>query len=723
MPIPTLRSPRFLQRTLALAAVTGGLACAGADPVSPPPENPLLVESALPFGFPRFDLIRDEHFAPAFDFAIAENEREVDAITANPEPATFENTIVALERCGTRLDRIQRIFSGLEGADTNPVRQALDEALAPRLAALGDRMLLDPALFARVDAVFARRAQLGLDPESLRLVEKTHEDFVRAGAALPAAQKERLKAINAELASLETRFGQNVIKEVNASAVLVTDPARLAGLTAAEISAAATAAEQAGHPGQHLLRLRNTTGQPLLASLSDRGLRQEILETSMARGGRGGEFDNRDNVLRLVRLRTERASILGYPTHAAFMLERQTAGTPEAVNGLLGRLAPAAVANARAEAADLQRLLARDHPGATLAAADWDYYAEMLRRERHDFDENRLRPYLELEHVLRDGVFFAATRLYGLTFHERPDLPVYEPSVRVFEVREADGATLAYFIVDWYARPSKRGGAWMSAYVPQSTLLGTRPVIANHLNVAAPAAGEPTLLTFDEVVTAFHEFGHALHGMFSAVRYPRFAGTAVPRDFVEFPSQVNEMWATWPEVLRNYAKHFQTGEPMPEELLAKLEATKRFNQGYKTTEYLAAALLDQAWHQLAPDRFPGDVAAFEQEALARAGVDFAPVPPRYRSTYFSHVFNNNYHAGYYSYLWAEVLDADSVEWFKENGGLTRANGDRLRAHVLSRGGSAPAMDLYRAFAGRDPDIAPLLERRGLAGGGATAAAQ
>jgi peptidyl-dipeptidase Dcp len=590
--------------------------------------------------------------------------------------------------------------------------------MAPKMAAHSDAIRLNRPLFARIDALHRQQAQLELDPESARLLDRTHRDFVRAGARLSDADQTRLKAMNAEIASLQTAFAQNNLKETNAAMILVERREELAGLSDAEIAAAAAAAKAEKHEGKFALRLLNTSGQPALSSLENRALRERLHRASLARGSRGGEFDNRALIARLARLRAERANLLGYPNHAAYQLEDQTAGTTGAVNKLLADLAPAAVANARREAADMQAIIDREKGGFTLAAWDWDFYSEKVRRERYAFDEAQLKPYFELNRVLSDGVFFAATRLFGITFKERTDLPVYEPTVRVFDVKNADGSPLTLFIADLYARPSKRGGAWMNSYMDQSALLGTHPVIGNHLNIPQPPAGEPTLLTFDEVTTLFHEFGHALHGMFSAVKYPRFSGTRVPRDFVEFPSQVNEMWATWPEVLKNYAKHYQTGAPMPAALLEKVLAARKFNQGFATTEYLAASLLDQAWHQLAPAEVPAadGVLVFEAAALKRAGVDFAPVPPRYRSTYFSHVFTGGYSAGYYSYLWAEVLDADSVEWFKQNGGLARTNGDRYRTMILSRGGSADAMTLYRAFRGADPDVKPLLQRRGLAAG-------
>ena len=520
--------------------------------------------------------------------------------------------------------------------------------------------------------------------------------------------------MNAELAELRTRFSQNVLNEVNASAVVVDSPAELAGLSEAEIQAAADDATERDTEGRYVLPLLNTSGQPRLASLEDRSLRRRIMETSLARGSQGGEYDNREVVSRIAELRAERAALLGYESHAAYVLEDQTALTTEAVNQRLSELTPPAVANARREADALREMIRAEGGDFDLEAWDWAYYTEKVRRAEYSFDESELRPYFEMWRVLEDGVFFAANRLFGLTFAERADLPTYQPDVRVYEVHNADGELLALFLADFYARPSKRGGAWMSSYVRQSRLLGEQPVIANHLNVPKPPEGEPTLLTFDEVNTMFHEFGHALHGFFSDVTFPYFSGTAVPRDFVEFPSQVNEMWATWPEVLESYAVHHDTGQPMSPELLDKVLALETFNQGYTTTEYLAASIVDQALHQLRPGEVPaGDgIMAFEAEALRSAGADLAQVPPRYRITYFRHIFGG-YDAGYYSYIWAEVLDADAVEWFRENGGLLRENGDHFRSAVLSKGGSVEAMELYRTFRGRDARVEPLLERRGL----------
>ena len=678
-------------------------------------ENPLLTESPLPYRLPPFDRIEEGHYRPAFEQGMVTQLAEIDAIATSSEPPTVENTLVAMERSGRLLDRVSSVFFALVSADTTNELDAIEAEIAPRLSAHRDQILLNDELFARVQALYSQRDALDLDPETLRLVEEYHTDFIRAGAALSEDEKDRLRAINAELATLETTFGQHVLNEVNAAAIVVDTQDELTGLSANEIAAAAEAAAARGLDGRFVLPLLNTSGQPALASLESRALRSRIMAASLSRGLRGGEFDTRETVTRMARLRAGRAQLLGYPTHAAYVIERETAQTADAVNARLATLTPLAVANARREAADLQAMIAGEGGNFELEPEDWAYYSEKVRADRYAFDQSQLRPYFELDRVLLDGVFHAAGRLYGLTFEERTDLLGYHPDVRVFDVSDADGSPLGLFLGDFYARPSKRGGAWMNAYVSRSRLRGTRPVVANYLNVPEPPAGEPTLLTLTEVTTMFHEFGHALHALFSDVEYPYFAGTSVPRDFVEYPSQVNEMWATWPEVLRNYAVHYETGEPMPADLLDKVLAAKTFNQGYATTEYLAASLLDMAWHQLTPEDVPSadGVATFEAAALEAAGVALDVVPPRYRSTYFLHIFSNNYSAGYYSYIWSEVLDADSVEWFRENGGLTRENGDRFRATLLSRGGSVEAMDLYRAFRGGDPDITPLLARRGL----------
>ncbi len=680
--------------------------------------NPVLQASPLPFGFPQFDLIRPEHFDDAFTAAIAAKRNEIAAIVDNPAPATFENTIVALERSGQLYDRVDRLFSNLNSTIGNEVFAVVDAKFAPIEAALNDEIHLNPALFTRVAAVHAALDSLDLAPESRRLAEQTYTRFVRAGALLDAAAKARMAEINAELATLRTQFRRNVLQETNASALLVDTREELDGLSDTAIAAAATAATAAGHDGKFLLALQNTSGQPALADLTDRAVRARLHAASLARGTRGNEFDNRMLVARTARLRAERAQLLGYESYAAYALEERTAKTIDAVNTMLGRLAPAAAANVRREAAALQEAILADGQDFTLAPHDWAFYSAKVRAQRYAFNENELRPYLELNRVLEDGVFYAANQLYGLTFQARPDLPVYHPDVRVWEIFDADGATLAFFVGDFYARPAKRGGAWKNSYSVQSHLLGTQPIIGNHLNIAKPAAGQPTLLTWSETNTLFHEFGHALHEMFSDVTYPSFAGTSVPRDFVEFPSQVNEMWRDWPTILAHYAVHHETGEPIPAALLAKIEAAAQFNQGFATAEYLAATWLDQAWHQLKPDEVPptpAAVLAFEDAALARVGLKLDAVPPRYRSTYFSHVFSGGYPAGYYGYIWSEVLDAESVEWFKAHGGPTRANGDHFRATLLSRGESRDPMQLFRDFTGRDPRVEPLLKRRGLTG--------
>ena len=675
--------------------------------------NPFARQSGLPFQYPAFDRIKNGDFGPAYAEGMRVQAAEIDAIASNRKPATFQNTIVAMERSGQLLGRVGSVFGNLSGANTNETMQALDRELAPKLAAHSDAIRLNARLYQRIKSLYDKRAKLGLDAESAHLLERYNTDFVRAGARLSPADQDKLKAWNAELASLQTTFSQNVLKEANAAALVVDTRAELAGMTDKAIDAAAAEARKRGLDGKFVIPVFNTSGQASLSVLANRATRQRLLDASLGRGSRGGEFDNRAIIIKLATLRAERAALLGYPSHAAYVLEDQTARETGAVNQLLAEFAKPAVANARKEAAEIQAVIDAEKGGFQVGAQDWSYYSDKVRAARFNFDQAQLKPYFELDNVLTNGVFFAAGKLYGLTFKERKDLPVYDPDVRVFDVIDANGKQLAIFIADFYARGNKRGGAWMNAYVAQSRLLGTHPVIANHLNIPKPGAGEPTLLTYDELRTLFHEFGHALHGMFSDVKYPRFSGTRVPRDFVEFPSQVNEMWAVWPEVLKNYAKHYQTGAPMPQELLDKVIASKKFNEGYRTTEYLAASILDQRWHQLGAGQVPTDVLAFEAAALKDAGVDFAPVPTRYRSTYFSHVFSGGYSAGYYGYLWAEKLDADTVEWFKENGGLLRNNGDRFRKMLLSRGGTMDAMRMFQDFRGREAKIEPLLERRGL----------
>lgn len=661
-------------------------------------ENPFFAPSALPYGLPPFAEIREEHYVPAFERGMAEQLAEVEAIAGDTEAPTFDNTVAALERSGQVLTRVSAVFFNQSSSDTNPTVQEIQKQIIPKLTQHGDAIHLNRPLFARIKQI----SPDGLDAEQAWLLERYVTDFVRAGAELGAGDQERLKALNEELSTLSTRFEQNLLAHTNASAVIVDDVAQLDGLSDDSVKAAAETAKSRGLPGKYVIPLVLPTGQPGLAELTDRALRERIHRASIQRG----VPDNEELIVRIATLRAERAKLLGYPTHAAYVVADQTAPTTEAVTEMLGKLTPPAVANAHREADEL-----REQAGHDLEPWDWSFYAEKVLKERYAIDGRQMRPYFELDRVLRDGVFHAATLLYGITFTERPDLVGYHPDVRVFEVFNEDGSQLGLFLGDYYARPSKRGGAWMNSLVKQSTLEGTRPVVVNNLNIAKPPAGEPTLMTFEEVNTMFHEFGHALHGLFSEVHYPRFSGTAVPRDFVEYPSQVNEMWAVWPSVLANYARHWQTGDPMPKDLLDRMLKSQKYNQGYKTVEYLAATLLDWSWHTFQTP--PENALTFEHEALTTAGVDLKLVPPRYRSTYFAHIWSSGYSAGYYSYIWSEVLDADTVDWFHENGGLLRENGDTFRQKLLSKGGSVDPMTAFQSFRGRTPRIEPLLDRRGL----------
>jgi peptidyl-dipeptidase Dcp len=698
-------------------------------------DNPFFEPSTLPYQLPPFAAIREEHYAPALERGMAVQLEEIAAIVAGvgadvgaggdgsrvAGAPTFENTIIALERSGALLRRVLLAFQNKADSDTTPGLQALQAEFSPRLAAHEDEIRLDAGLFARIRALYEDRASLA-DAVSVRLVERYYADFVRAGALLSDAEKGTLRGLNTELASLSTQFEQNLFDSTNARGVVLDSASELEGLSADAVSAAAANATARGFDGKYLLSLILPSNQPLLASLARRPVRERLFAASVGRGLPG----NRELVVRMARLRAERAALLGYASHAAYEVEDQTAGSVEAVEALLTRLVPAAMANARREAELLRAAFAADGDeggggdgdgdggdGSSFAAWDWQYYAEKVRKNSYDVDAATLRPYFELERVLRDGVFYAAERVYGLRFAERDDLTGYHEDVRVFEVFEENGEPLGLFLADFYARASKRGGAWMNSLVPQSGLFGTKPVVVNNLNIAKPPQGEPTLLTFDETRTLFHEFGHALHGLFSDVYAPRLAGTQVPRDFVEYPSQVNEMWEVWPEVLANYARHYRTGEPIPDELVRRMEAAERFGQGFKTVEYLGAALLDWAWHTIPGGAEPGDAIEFEENALRDAGIAFAEIPPRYRSTYFAHAWQFGYAAGYYSYIWSEVLDAETVEWFKENGGMTRANGETFRRELLSRGNSVDPLAAFRAVRGRGARIDALLDRRGL----------
>jgi len=695
---------------------------APAQPAATLAPSPFAQDSTLPYNLPPFDKIKDADYRPAFDEGMAAQRKEVDAIAHNAEAPSFDNTIVALERSGRELARVSTVFFNLTSSNTSDELDKIQSEMAPKLSAHQDAIFLDPALFARVDKLYQDRATLGLDPESLRLLERYHVLFVRAGAKLSEADKDKLRKLNEQISSLTTQFQQTVLKATNDGAIVVDQASDLDGMPADLVAAAAQAAKTRKLDGKWVLTLMNTTGQPPLAQLKNRELRERIYKASIARGN-GGPDDSTATVAQIVKLRADKAALLGYKDFASYALEDETAGTPEAVNKMLAQLAQGAFANARKDAAELQKLADADAKANHLKAFqlqpwDWAYYAEQLRQKRYAFDESQVKPYFELNHVLQDGVFYAAHQLYGLTFKERTDLPVYQKDVRVFEVFNEDGTPLALFLADYFARDNKQGGAWMNEYISQSKLLGLKPVVVNNLNLPKPPEGQPVLLSFDDVNGMFHEFGHAIHGMFSNVQYPLFAGTATPPDFVEYPSQYNEMWSHDPQVLANYAKHYQTGAPMPKELLDKVLAARKFNAGFTTGEYLSAAIVDMAWHEIPPGQTPEakDVMAFEAAALKKNNIDYALVPPRYHTPYFSHVFSNGYAAGYYAYIWSDVLAKDTEHWMNTHGGLKRENGDLLRAKVLSRGFSADPTSLFVDFYGKPPEVGPLLEARGLTAG-------
>ena len=682
-------------------------------------DNPFAAASSLEYGLPPFALIREEHYRPGFEAGMAEQRRELEAIATDPAAPSLENTLEALERSGALLSRVSQVFFNLIGSSVTDGLRAVEAVVVPLLAAHRDAMLMDQRLFARVTVLFDRRDELGLDGEQLRLLERYHLDLVRAGAALAEPQQARLREINQELSTLGTTFRNNLQADSNDLAVPVSTAEELAGLPADAIAAAADAAKARGLDG-YLVTLILPSRQPALSALTDRGLRERLHRAAVSRGRRGNEHDTRATLARIVTLRAERAVLLGYPHHAAYVVADQTAGSVESVMSLLTALVGPAVENAEAEQRELTARLNADGHDGELQPWDWAYYAELIAQERFARDSTALRPWFELGRVVTEGIFAAAAGLYGLTFVARPDLPAYHPDVQVFEVFDSgpdgDPVKLGLFLADWYARDSKRGGAWMNSFLDQSELLDHQPVIVINLNLPRPPDGTPTLLTLDEVVTAFHEFGHVLHGLLSKVRHPRLSGTSVPRDFVEYPSQVNEMWAWQPEQLARYAVHHETGEPLPTEVLDGLLAAQSYGQGFATAEILAAMLLDQAWHQRTPDQSPidaDDVDQFEADALAGFGLALPAVPPRYGSSYFAHVFSGGYSAGYYSYLWSEVLDADTVEWFVERGGLRRDSGQIFRRELLSRGGAVDPMQAYQAVLGRPPRIEPLLERRGL----------
>jgi peptidyl-dipeptidase Dcp len=673
--------------------------------------NPFFTASTLPFQAPPFDKIAESDYTPAIEEGMKRQIAEIETIANNPAAPTFANTIEAMERSGDLLTRVAKVFFNLAQSNTSDGMQKIKAEQAPKLAAHQDTIFLNSKLFARVKTLYDQRAALKLDPESKFLVERYYLNFVRAGAQLSEGDKTALRALNQEESKLTTQFTDKVLAEVNASAVIVSDRAELAGLSEGDIAAAAAAAKEQKLDGKWVLTLQNTTQQPAISSLENRRLRERLYKASIERGSHGGPNDTKEIVARLAQLRAQHAKLLGYANYATFVLDDQMAKTPQNAEKLMTDLVPAATAKARGEVSKMQKLIDAQNGGFKLGAADWEFYAERVRKAEYDLDESQVKPYFELEHVLFDGVFFAANKLYGLTFKERKDIPVYQPDVRVFEVFDADGHSLALYYGDYFSRSNKNGGAWEDSFVDQSRLLGTKAALFNCTNFTKPAPGQPALLSFDDVTTIFHEFGHALHGMFSTVRYPTLGN--VPRDFVEFPSQFNEHWALDPAVLANYAKHYQTGKPMPQALVEKIRRARTFNQGYATTEYLAAALLDMAWHSLAANESLKDPAAFEQTSLRRFQIDMPEVPPRYHTTYFSHIWEGGYAAGYYAYLWSEVLDDDAFYWFKEHGGMNRANGQRYREMILAPGGTADAATLYRAFRGRDPSVEPLLEERGL----------
>ena len=676
------------------------------------PANPFYAPSALPFHAPPFDRIKDSDYQPAIDAGMAEELKEMRAIADNPAAPTFENTIVAMEKTGALFTRAYAAFNGVTGANTNPTLEKVQREEAPKLAAHNDAIYLDAKLFHRVAAVYEKRASLKLSPEGLRLVEIYYQRFVHGGANLSDADKEKLKKINEEESTLSNAFRSKVLAATKDAAYFTADKAALAGLTDAQINAAERAAKQRTKEGW-VLPLQNTTQQPYLSSLNVRATRQALFEDSWTRAQRGDANDTRETIARLAQVRAEKAKVLGFDTYAAWKLEDQMAKTPENALKFMDALVPASTGNAAGEAKDIQAVIDSQKGGFELQPWDWEFYSEQVRKAKYDLDESQIRPYFEMNNVLQNGVFYAANQLYGLTFKERKDIPVWHPDVRVFEVIDADGKPLALWYCDYYKRDNKNGGAWMGSYVRQSKLLGTLPVVYNVANLPKPAEGEPALISFSDVITMFHEFGHALHGMFAASEYPSLSGTSVARDFVEFPSQFNEHWATYPAIFDHYAKDHKTGAPMPAELAAKIKKAADFNQGYELTELLAAAELDMQWHTLpvgAPLQKPDE---FEKAALEKKGLTLSYVPPRYRSSYFSHIWGGGYAAGYYAYLWSEMLDDDAFQWFQEHGGLTRANGDRFREMVLSRGNTEDLATMYEAWLGSAPNIEPMLKYRGL----------
>ncbi len=709
-------SERGILRLKVVVCAIVAASCAGTSASAQQfgPGNPFYVASTLPFQAPPFDKIKDADYQPAIEAGIAEQRQEIEAIANNPAPPDFANTIVAYEKSGQLLRRVRASFSAVTGADTNPALQAVDKAETPKLTAAEDAIVLNPKLFARVKAIYGTRETAHLDAQQKRLVELMYDNFVHVGASLGEAEKTRLKEINGQLAVLTNEFKERLLAATKAGAFATTDKAALAGLSDGQIAAAAQAAKRSGQPG-YVIPLQNTTQQPVLQMLSDRDTRKAIFENSWNRTERGGDADTRDSIAQIAKLRAERAKLLGYPTFAAWKIEDQMAKTPETALKFMDSLVGPATAKAVGEVKDIQAVIDSQKGGFKLAAYDWELYSDQVRKAKYDLDEAEVRPYFELNTVLKDGVFYAATLLYGITFKERTDIPVYNPDVRVFEVTDVDGKPLALFYCDYFKRDSKRGGAWTSSFVSASKLMGTKPVVYNVANFQKPAPGEPVLISPDDVRTIFHEFGHALHAMFASVDYPGLSGN-IPRDFVEVPSQFNEHWKDDPQVFAHYARHYKTGAPMPEELIAKMRKAETFNQGYMLTELLAAAELDLQWHLLPADAPVQSPDAFETAALAKTKLALDAVPPRYRSSYFEHIWGNGYSAGYYAYLWSEMLDDDAYAWFTQHGGLTRANGDRFRTMVLSKGGSEDFEPMYEKWRGGKPTIDGMLKQRGLVEG-------
>ena len=706
-------------RTSLLTLLIAASVSAASAQTPAPSSNPFFQPSVLPYQLPPFDKIKDSDFRAAYEAGMAEQRKEVDAIAHDAAPPTFDNTIVALERSGRLLTRVSKTFSNLNASNTDDEMQKIDSEMSPKLTAHQDAINLDLALFSRVDGLYQKRGILGLDAESAQLLDRYHKLMIRAGARLSEPDKSALKLLNVELSSMTTRFEQNLLKNAKNGAVVVQSAAEMDGFSNEQIGAAAEAAKARGVAGKGVISLQNTTIQPPLEQLKNRALRERIFRASIARGI-GGDFDNTSLISRIVELRAKQAALLGYPTHAAYSLEDEAAQTPAAVNKMLAELGGAALLKAKGEAAELQKLIDGQAKAAhakpfTLEPWDWAFYAQQVRKAQYEFDDAQVKPYFELDHVLKDGLFFAAHELYGVTFKERTDLPLYRPDVRVFEVFDADGSPLALFIRDDFKRDNKNGGAWMDTLVDQSGLFDTKPVVINNLNIPKPPPGQPVLLTFDEVTTMFHEFGHGLHGLFSHVQYPLLTGTNVPPDFVEYPSQFNEMWAREPAVLAHFAKDYRTGEPMPKALLDRVLAAQDYGEGFATAEYVAAAMVDQSWHQIAASAAPpaSGVPAFEEKALQQKGMLYGPVPPRYHSPYFRHAFSGGYSAAYYAYIWSEVLARDTGAWFHAHGGISRANGDFFRAKILSRGRTMEPGVLFEQFYGGKPDVGPLLEYRKL----------